>query len=139
MENTRYDYSAIVTRVPFELPGRARVALWIGVNIEYFDIGATEFATAGVSTAQPPDVFHYGPRDYGNRVGIWRLMKLLDRHGVKASVLLNSDACEHYPLIIEEGKKRLGIPGTRYKQFHLTRRKKRGRGAFDRFRHARRH
>jgi len=106
VENTRYDYSAVVTRVPFELPGRARVALWIGVNIEYFDIGATEVAAAGVSTAQPPDVFHYGPRDYGNRVGIWRLMKLLDRHGVKASVLLNSDVCEHYPLIIEEGKKR---------------------------------
>ena len=43
---------------------------------------------------------------YGNRIGIWRLMELLDKHNIRASVLLNSEVCEHYPIIIEEGKKR---------------------------------
>jgi allantoinase len=106
MENTRYDYSAITKRDAFELPGKARVALWLGINIEYFDIGGTEFATAGRFDSPPPDVFDYAPRDYGNRVGIWRLMELLDHHHLKASVLLNSDVCEHYPIIVEEGRKR---------------------------------
>jgi len=106
MRNERYDYSPIITRQPFELPGRERIALWLGVNIEYFDIGSTEFATAGRFEAPPPDVFDYAPRDYGNRVGIWRLMKLLDQYRIRASVLLNSEVCEHYPLIIEEAKKR---------------------------------
>lgn len=107
MKNTRYDYSPIITRKPFKLPNQAMIAVWVGINIEYFDIGsAAGFATAEQSHAPAPDVFNYAVRDYGSRVGIWRLMELLERHGLKASVLLNSDVCEHYPIIIEEGKKR---------------------------------
>ena len=49
--------------------------------------------TAGLA----PDPLNYGWRDYGIRVGIWRLIKSLDRHGVPASVLLNSDVCSRYP------------------------------------------
>ena len=106
MENTRYEYSPIITRKPFQLPDKARVALWIGLNIEYFDIGGTDFGGAGSFAVPPPNVFDYAARDYGNRVGVWRLMELLDRYGIKASVLLNSDLCEHYPIVIVEGKKR---------------------------------
>jgi allantoinase len=106
MENTRYEYSPIITRKPFQLPGKARVALWIGVNIEHFDIGSSDFGGAGSFAVPPPNVFDYAARDYGNRIGVWRLMELLDRYDIKASVLLNSDLCEHYPIVIEEGKKR---------------------------------
>jgi allantoinase len=45
-------------------------------------------------------------RDYGNRVGVFRLMEVLDRYGVRATVALNSDICVHHPEIIEEGEKR---------------------------------
>lgn len=106
MENSRYPYSPIVKRKPFILPNQARVALWVGVNIEYFDIGSTDFGGAGEFKVPPPNVFDYAARDYGNRIGIWRLMECLDRYGMKASVLLNSDLCEHYSVIIEEGKRR---------------------------------
>ena len=106
MENDRYEYSPIITRKAFKLPDQARVALWIGINIEYFDIGGTNFGGAGEFNVPPPNVFDYAARDYGNRIGIWRLMALLDRHDLKASVLLNADLCEHYPIIVEEGKKR---------------------------------
>ena len=106
MENTRYEFSPIVDRKPFKLPKGARVALWLGVNIEYFDIGGTDFGGAGSFNVPPPNVFDFAARDYGNRIGIWRLMRLLDNHDMKASVLLNSDVCEHNPIIVEEGKKR---------------------------------
>ncbi|GCE28097.1 polysaccharide deacetylase [Dictyobacter alpinus] len=53
-----------------------------------------------------PDPLNTGWRDYGPRVGIWRLMDLFDRSGIRASCLLNSDACTYYPEIVEEGKKR---------------------------------
>lgn len=106
MENTRYDFSPIVDRKPFKLPKGARVALWLGVNIEYFDIGGMDFGGAGSFNVPPPNVFDFAARDYGNRIGIWRLMELLDNHDMKASVLLNSDLCEHNPIIVEEGKKR---------------------------------
>jgi peptidoglycan/xylan/chitin deacetylase (PgdA/CDA1 family) len=106
MENTRYDYSPIITRKPFELPNGAKVALYVGVAIEYWAIDSSEFAVAGLHRIPPPNVFQYAPRDYGNRIGVWRVMEVLDRHNIKASVFLNSDICEHHPIIIEEGKKR---------------------------------
>ena len=105
MENTRYEYSPIISRKPFKLPNQARVALWVGVNVEYFDMGSTDFGGAGAFNVDPPNIFDYAARDYGNRIGIWRLMEVLDKLSIKASVLLNSDLCQHYPIIIEEGKK----------------------------------
>jgi len=106
MDNTRYDYSPIITRQPFELPNGSKVALYVGVAIEYWAIDAAEFAVAGRFKIPPPNVFEYAPRDYGNRIGVWRLMEVLDRYNIKGSVFLNSDICEHYPIIIEECKKR---------------------------------
>ena len=52
-----------------------------------------------------PDVLNYSWRDYGVRVGIWRMMEIMERYGVKGTVALNSDVCRDYPRIIEEGKK----------------------------------
>ena len=106
MKNTRYDYSPIVARKPFQLPNGAKVALYVGVAIEYWALDSAEFAVAGLQRIPPPNVFEYAPRDYGNRVGIWRLMEVLDNLNIKGTVFLNSDLCEHYPMIIEECKKR---------------------------------
>ncbi|WP_433136104.1 polysaccharide deacetylase family protein [Actinomadura nitritigenes] len=47
-----------------------------------------------------------GWRDYGPRVAIWRVMDVLDRHGIRASVLLNADVCERYPQIVQAGNAR---------------------------------
>src|SRR4051794_37591082 len=55
------------------------------------------------TSALVPDPLNHGWRDYGVRVAIWRLMESLDRHGVRASVLLNSEVCERYPQIVEAG------------------------------------
>jgi allantoinase len=106
MENARYDYSPIITRKPFKLPKQARIAVWVGINIEYFDIGLTWFGGVAAMAVAPPNVYDYAVRDYGNRIGIWRLMEVLDRLNIRASVLLNSKVCEHYPIIIQEAKKR---------------------------------
>ena len=52
-------------------------------------------------------MLNYAWRDYGVRVGIWRLMEILERQGFVATAALNSEVCEHYPAIIKEGN-RLG-------------------------------
>jgi peptidoglycan/xylan/chitin deacetylase (PgdA/CDA1 family) len=54
-----------------------------------------------------PDVLNYAWRDYGVRVGVWRLMEILERQGFRATAALNSEVCEQYPQIVEEGN-RLG-------------------------------
>ena len=51
-----------------------------------------------------PDVLNYSWRDYGVRVGIWRMMEVMEKYGIKGTVALNSDVCEQYPRIIEGGK-----------------------------------
>jgi peptidoglycan/xylan/chitin deacetylase (PgdA/CDA1 family) len=104
MENNRYDYSPIIKRKDLKWPNGARVALWVCPNIEYFYIDKP--LRGGFGAPHLPDVTGYTLRDYGSRIGIFRLMEVLDKHGVRASVLLNADVCKKQPEIIEEGNKR---------------------------------
>ena len=106
MENGLYDYSPIVEREPIHWPGGARVAFYVGLNIEHFHLDRPSTSLIDTTASLVPDALNYGWRDYGNRVGIWRLIEGLDRHGIRASVLLNSDVCERYPQIIEAGRRR---------------------------------
>lgn len=101
-----YDYRPITEREPLSWPGGNRVAFYVGLNIEHFYVDLPGTATYKGTTALTPDSLNYGWRDYGPRVGIWRQIKLLDKHGVKASALLNSDVAARYPQIIEAGVQR---------------------------------
>jgi allantoinase len=77
------------------------------MNIEHFRLDLPATSTTPVTVGLVPDALNYGWRDYGVRVGIWRMMEVMQRHGVRGTVALNSDVCSEYPRIIEEGK-RLG-------------------------------
>jgi peptidoglycan/xylan/chitin deacetylase (PgdA/CDA1 family) len=101
----RFDYSAIVDRPPLRWPNGARVALWLIPNIEHFlfDRPATRLSDSSLQLS--PDVLNFSWRDYGVRVGIWRMMEIMERYGIRGTVALNSDVCREYPRIIEEGKK----------------------------------
>ena len=106
-EHGRFDYSAIARRPPLRLPDGARVAVWVVPNIEHFHFDKSGIAIAEATVGCRPDVMNYGWRDYGVRVGIWRLMELLERQGFTATASVNSEVCRHYPAIVEEGN-RLG-------------------------------
>jgi allantoinase len=99
-----FPYSPIVSRPRLEWPNGAHVALWIIPNIEYFSL--QERAGGYGAPGKIPDVVQWSERDYGNRVGVFRLMDVLDRYGIRGTVALNSDVCAQHPFIIEEGKKR---------------------------------
>lgn len=106
MENPLYDYSPIVRRPPLRLPGDARVAVYLGLNVEHYTWGQPALSLAEFTNQFVPDPLNYGWRDYGPRVGVWRLMRILDDFGIPASAIVNSDVCTLYPEIIEEGNKR---------------------------------
>ena len=106
MENELYDYSPIVSRPRLEWPGGERVAFYIGLNLEHYHVDAPSTSIAPVTAGLVPDPMNYGWRDYSPRVGVWRLIELLDELGLRASVLLNSDVCKRYPQIIEAGNER---------------------------------
>jgi len=99
-----FPYSPIIRRPRLTWPDGARVALWVIPNIQFFSL---EERPAGYgASARIPDVVMWSERDYGNRVGVWRLMEVLDRYGIRGSVALNSLLCDHHPVIIEEGNRR---------------------------------
>jgi allantoinase len=102
-EQDRYAYSAIVDRPPLRWPNGARVAVWVIPNIEHFLFDRPSTSVTPVTTSLVPDVLNYSWRDYGVRVGIWRMMDVMEKHGVKGTVALNSDVCRQYPRIIEGG------------------------------------
>jgi allantoinase len=100
----RYDYSPIVDRPVLRWPNGARVALWVIPNIEHFRFNLPSTSLASIGPLNP-DIRNYSWRDYGVRVGIFRMMDIMQRYGVRGTVALNSDVCREYPRIIEEGKK----------------------------------
>ena len=105
MEIDRAPYSPIIDRPAFKLPGGARVAVWVIVNVEMWDIASPLPRTAapppGGGTVVP-DIPNYSWYDYGLRVGFWRIKAVLDRHGVKGVLSLNARCCDTHPRIVEE-------------------------------------
>ncbi len=92
-----YGYDAIIDRAPLGWPDGARIAFWVIPNIEAFPLDAR--VPGGGDHV--PDVSAWGRRDYGNRVGVFRMMEVMARHGVRGTVALNSDICEVAPRIVE--------------------------------------
>ena len=101
MENDRYAFWPLPERPPLHWPDSARVAVWVIPNIEHFRLDS-RFAPDTIV----PDTSNYAQRDYGNRAGIWRLAEVLDKHGVRATVALNSDVCRFEPQVIKAGVER---------------------------------
>jgi allantoinase len=97
-----FDYSPITERPAVALPGAARVAVWIAVNIEHYPYGVPALSLYPEVADLVPDPINYGWRDYGNRVGVWRLMDRLAGADVRGTAILNSDVCERYPQIVDE-------------------------------------
>jgi allantoinase len=106
MDNKLYDYSPITERPKLKWPNGARVAFYVGLNIEHFEVDKPSTSIFGGTAMLVPDPLNYGWRDYGVRVGIWRMIEALDKYKMRASVLLNADVCARYPQIIEAGKQR---------------------------------
>jgi len=95
-----FEYSAIIDRKPLKWPNGARIALIVAPNIEYFHLNQK------LQNINAPNVPDWSVRDYGNRVAVFRMMDVFDKHGLRATVCLNSDVCKYLPRIIEEGEKR---------------------------------
>ena len=101
-----FPYSAIINRPKTSWPQNARVALWLIPNIEFFSLAEQVPVGSGGTGTPVPDVPTWAVRDYGNRIGVFRLMKTMDRFGMRGTVALNSEVCSQHPLIIDEALKR---------------------------------
>lgn len=106
MNNPLYDYSAIIKRPPMQLPGGAHLAVWFGVAIEHYPFGKPGLSLTPYTADLVPDPLNFGWRDYGPRVGAFRLMDILDAVEIPVTGIINSDACAEYPELIEAAVER---------------------------------
>ena len=96
----RFGYSAIHRRGSLSWPGGARLAVYIGFNIEHFAFGQGLGAHLGPASPQP-DVLNYAWREYGNRVGVWRCLELLDELAWPVGTIVNTALYDHCPEVME--------------------------------------
>src|SRR5258708_5950484 len=118
MDQEFYPWSPIVTRPILRWPEDARVALAVIVNLEHWDWEVPENTPLPVtpmggpeglwSGNQPafPDIGGYGNHEYGNRVGIFRILAVLDKYGIRPTLALDKAVADHYPFLVREGLKR---------------------------------
>ena len=96
---SRYSYSAFGRRRPFRWPNGAKLALYFALGVEDYSFG--EGLTENlVAAGAHPDVLNSSWRDYGNRVGAWRLLDAFRDYRLPLSILLNSAVCESAPDLV---------------------------------------
>jgi len=104
MDHDLYPWSNLFERKAIVWPGGRKVLTWIVIDLEWFPITPADkpFRAPGHMQTAYPDYRHYTSRDYGNRVGIYRLLDALASVGAKVSVAANATLAARYPALIAD-------------------------------------
>ncbi|MDR5654689.1 polysaccharide deacetylase family protein [Ruixingdingia sedimenti] len=102
MDHDRYDWSDLFTRKPIQWPGGARIALSVVTHLQHFplDMPAKPFKAPGALSMPYPDFRYFTNRDYGNRIGVFRVLRLLAEKGLRTSFAINGIIASRYPAVI---------------------------------------
>jgi peptidoglycan/xylan/chitin deacetylase (PgdA/CDA1 family) len=98
----RIEYSPIAGRAPLRLPKRARMVVWTIVNVEEWDIDRPmprTVLTPPAGGSPMPDIPNWAWHEYGNRVGFWRMLEVLDSLKIRAVLAINGTAVKSYEAI----------------------------------------
>jgi peptidoglycan/xylan/chitin deacetylase (PgdA/CDA1 family) len=104
-QHNRYDYSPIIERSNFNWPDGKRLAFYLALNVEHFEFGG-KLGHTPTALGPPPDPRNYAWRDYGLRVGIWRIFDLVEKLQLPLCHLINSTVSERYPQIVSRIEQR---------------------------------
>jgi allantoinase len=108
LDHEWFAHQSMRSRKPIAWPGGKPIALWITVPLEFFplDAPAQPLRPLGGLDRGYPDYWSYSNRDYGLRIGIFRIMRVLDRFGLRATAAVNAVVATRYPRLIAEAKLR---------------------------------
>ncbi len=101
-DHTWYDWSMLGQRQPVTWPNGKSLAVWINVSLQHFPLNqqGKPFKVPFGMTMPYPDLRHFSLRDYGNRVGIYRFLKLFETHGLPVSYAINATLAKRAPALI---------------------------------------
>ena len=95
-------YLPLIDRPVITWPNNARVAFWVAPNVEHYQYLPTFDGKRNPWPRSPyPDVQGYSHFDYGNRVGFWRLLDVLDAYAIRCTVSLSLSVLDHFPEVAE--------------------------------------
>ena len=111
MDHQHYEWSPIGKRGILRWPENARVALCVIVNLEHWEWSAPEGGyttnnSGGLGPRPYPDYLRSSHREYGHRVGIFRVLDVLGKHGIKPTVAMDALTAENYPYLVNHCLKR---------------------------------
>jgi peptidoglycan/xylan/chitin deacetylase (PgdA/CDA1 family) len=108
MDHDRYGWSMLTDRPAVRWPGNRTLALWVTVPLQFFPLDPQRkpIAIPGNMTTAYPDLRHFSLRDYGNRVGIFRILKLLDQYGIVPTFVLNGQLAQRAPYLFDRVRER---------------------------------
>jgi len=101
-----YEWSPIGKRKPLRWPKNARVALVVILNLELWDWEVPPDAPGAARGPFRPNIQEFSQREYGNRVGVFRLLRILDKYGVKPTIAMDQGVAETRPFLVRECQKR---------------------------------
>lgn len=104
MDHDRYPYRILPRTRPVAWPGGARVALWVAVHVGHFpmDMPLRPIVAPGGMERPYPSFWDFTQRDYGNRIGIYRMMKAMAARGVKGTALISAMLAREYPVLMDD-------------------------------------
>lgn len=99
-----YAWSNLHERKPVAWPNGKGVAVWVCIDLEWFPITPEDkpFRAPGHMQTAYPDYRHYTSREYGTRVGFYRLLDALAKANLVGSVAVNGAIAERYPQVIAD-------------------------------------
>lgn len=102
-DHERYDWSMLTDRKPVSWPGGKPLALWINVSLQFYPLNqrGVPFKVPNGMMMPYPDLRHFTLRDYGNRVGIYRLLKAFEGRGVRPTFAMNARLAEQTPYLVD--------------------------------------
>lgn len=105
MKALRYKYSAVTQRPDYSWPDGRRLAVYLALNVEQYKFGEGIIEEL-VHNSDEPDVLNYSWCDYGTRVGVWRLLEMVDEFRIPVTLLVNSDLYKSRAEIVQAFRRR---------------------------------
>ncbi|WP_119168704.1 polysaccharide deacetylase family protein [Algihabitans albus] len=101
-DHERYDWSMLADRPPIRWPGDKPLAVWINLSLQFYPLNqrGVPFKVPGGMTMPYPDLRHFTLRDYGNRVGVYRVLKAFDRSGIRPTFAINTQLAQQTPYLL---------------------------------------
>jgi peptidoglycan/xylan/chitin deacetylase (PgdA/CDA1 family) len=103
-DHSRYTASPYRDRPALALSNGVKLGLWVTVLVEFFPLNPSgkPFKAPGAMQTPYPDLRHFTTRDYGNRVGIYRMLRLFERLGVTGTFAVQGAVAKRYPSLIKD-------------------------------------